>query len=900
MIYFKVINHDTYINKEILKINQLQCDTFNGTTKSNLDFKNTDEIIINNVWYSLETLLLKSGLNNTQISELKSPKYIKAVYSYAFNTNPTYHLNYLDVYEIADKDSEPKNYKQNTGTYITEWSNSSNQQKGYGTYIYFNFGSTNLNDSEDHYFIIHSGSPTSNYSNNPLIKWNGVNGGMTNESRVYDKLNDISCATSNTSINIVFNEDYNNLSIYKNNSLLEKTNVKKNDNKIYMLNPNDVIEFKKSTEPEQPAVKYFELPKIEHVTFTPDKIPENTTTTVNVKVDSGYTIEKIHFWVVDTNTGDQLLNTSYKDGSIEFDLTDFDNDSIHLLTDHLKQSVVIKPNTIKPEPPKPVTPVYYTLPNVSHVTFNPKQAELGKMTPIAVNVENGYTINNLTFSATNPNTGLNIFTSSYNNGVINLDLTHFNQSEETNVDNLIEVTHDINQITYQDWLIPTATGITFTAGGEPITTIKLGGYKNIVLHLDEHYWWDDNQGKGLVLDDGTLLGSWNGKNIFGINLENYTDPEQLKTAHWQLNYRKVDFSDDHTQQIPLKLELTNCSCDTQSILENSSKTITLTADDGFIFDDDVIYSYYDIDGGYYNKLTKKANKKNTISFDMFVGPYHDYQNIKDDNQIPTIKAVAIKPDTIPTGTQSIHIYDMKDGEINTFMNSLVEHFGPDGVDVVDFTKYVNQIYRIPFNVPAELTTNISNINVGKYTIDVNTKQVNQDKLIIDGGNIVVKPHYNNANDYSPIECVLYLPFTKEVSLNINDIINHTINIKYNIDLLSGTTTIIVSNENNEIYTGQFNISTSLEYYGLYEDKLVNNLNSTYINDILQAYIKLIYNKPINNLVSYETLEHGNLKDYHGFTKIKNIDLQGNYNYNELVEINTLLKQGVFINDFTRD
>lgn len=809
MIYFKVINHDTYINREILKINQLQCDIFNNTTKSDLDFKNTDIIIINNVWYSLETLLLKSGLNNTQISELKNPKYIKAVYSYVFNTDTTYQLNSLDVYEIADKNSEPKNYTQNTGTYITEWSSSSNQQAGYGVYINFNFGSTNLNDSKDHYFVIHSGNPSSDYSNNPLIKWNGINGGMTNEKRLYDKLHDISCVTSQTPINIVFNEDYNNLSIYKNGSLLEKTNIKKNVNNIYILNPNDILEFKKSTETVPP-----------------------------------------------------------------------------------------KP-TEPPKPPKP-TPVYYNLPNVSHVTFNPNKAELGKITPIKVTVETGYTVNNLTFSATNPNTDMNIFTSSYKDGIINLDLTSFDTTDISSANELITVTQNISKIVHKDWLIPSATGITFTAGGSTISTVKLGEYTNIVLHLDDHYTWNDNQGKGLVLDNGTILGSWNGKNTFGINLEKYLDPEQLQTAHWDLNYRKFDFSDEHSQQIPLNLKLTNCSCDTQSILENSSKTITLTADEGFIFDDDVIYSYYDVDGGYYNKLTKKANKKNTISFDMFVGPYHEYQQAEDDDQIPTIKAVATKPDTIPTGTQSIHIYDMKDGEINTFMNSLIENFGPDGVDVVDFTKYVNQIYRIPFNVPAELTTDISNINVGKYSVNVETKQVNQDKLIIDGGSITVNPHYNNANDYTPIECVLYLPFTKEVSLNINDIINHTINIKYNIDLLSGTTTIIVSNENNEIYTGQFNISTSLEYYGLYEDKLVNNLNSTYINDILQAYIKLIYNKPIENLVSYETMEHGILKDYHGFTKISNIDLQGTYNYNEMIEINELLKQGVFINGITRN
>ena len=804
MIYFKVINHDTYINKEILKINQLQCDTFNGTTKSDLDFKNTDEIIINNVWYSLETLLLKSGLNNTQISELKSPKYIKAVYSYVFNTNPTYHLNNLDVYEIVDKNNEPKNYTQNTGTYITEWSNSSNQKKGYGTYINFNFGSTNLNDSKDHYFIIHSGSPSSDYSNNPLIKWNGLNGGMTNEKRLYDKLHDISCVTSQTPINIVFNDDYNNLSIYKNGGLLEKTNVKKNDNKIYILNPNDIIEFKKATE------------------------------------------------------------------------------------------------TIPTEPPKP-TPVYYNLPNVSHVTFNPTKAELGKMTPIKVTVETGYTINNLSFSAENPNTGINIFTSSYKDGIINLDLTSFDTTDKSSAEELITVTQNITKIVHKDWLIPSATGITFTTGGSPISTVKLGEYTNVVLHLDDHYTWNDNQGKGLVLNDNTVLGSWNGKNTFGINLEKYFDPEQLQSAHWDLNYTKTDFSDEHNQQIPLELDLVHCKSDTNSILENSSKTVTLTADDGYIFDDDIIYYYYDDENSYYAKQTKKANKQNTISFEVAVGSYHDYQQqISYENDLPSIKAIATKPDTIPTGTQSIHIYDMKDGEINTFMNSLVEHLGPDGVNIVDFTKYVNQIYRIPFNVPTELTTDISNINVGKYSVDVKTKQVNQDKLIIDGGNITVNPHYNNANDYSPIECVLYLPFTKEVSLNINDIINHTINIKYNIDLLNGTTTIIVSNENNEIYTGQFNISTSLEYYGLYEDKLVNNLNSTYINDILQAYIKLIYNKPIENLVSYETMEHGILKDYHGFTKISNIDLQGTYNYNEMIEINELLKQGVFINGVTRN
>lgn len=791
MIYFKIINHSAKTD-EIFEIKFLRNTTFDGTSRRHLQFTNSDIRLINNVWYSFENVLTHCGLSNDAITELKYPNYVEGLYAYVVDSN-SYYLDYLDVYEVSSK-------YDTKGTKVGRLTEPSNKNKNDGTRINFKFGDATLNDSRDRFFIIHSGNPMNNPTNNPIIKWNGYNGGLTSNNKVYDNINDISCVTSGTT-NIVFNEFSNNLPIYKNGVLLQNMLVHAHDKKTYSLQDNDILEFKKTTE-------------------------------------------------------------------------------------------II--------PPKP-EPVYYNLPTVSHVTFNPNKAELGKMTPIKVAVETGYTINDLTFSATNPNTDMNIFTSSYKDGTINLDLTSFDTTDKSSADELIKVTQNITKIVHKDWLIPSATGITFTAGGSTISTVKLGEYTNVILHLDDHYTWNDNQGKGLILNDGTVLGSWNGKNTFGINLEKYLDPEQLKTAHWDLNYTKTNFSDDHSQQIPIKLDLVHCSSDISSILENSSKTVTLTADDGYIFDDNIIYYYYDDENSYYAKQTKNPNKQNSISFEIAVGSYHDYlRQVSYHNDLPSIKAVATKPNTVPTGTKAIHIYDLSDGDINTIMNATVQKFGPNGPEGVDFTKFINQIYRIPFDIPNDLTKEVNNIQVGKYTVDVITKQVNQDNLIIDGGSITVEPHYKNANDYSPIECVLYLPFTKEVSLNINDIINRTINIKYNIDLLSGTTTIIVSNENNEIYTGQFNISTSLEFYGLYEDKVVNRLNSTYINDILQAYIKLIYNKPIENLVSYETMEHGILKDYHGFTKISNINLQGTYNYNEVTEINELLKQGVFINGVTRN
>ncbi len=141
---------------------------------------------------------------------------------------------------------------------------------------------------------------------------------------------------------------------------------------------------------------------------------------------------------------------------------------------------------------------------------------------------------------------------------------------------------------------------------------------------------------------------------------------------------------------------------------------------------------------------------------------------------------------------------------------------------------------------------------------------------------------------------LVIPFAKEVELNINDVMNNTIKITYNVDLLQGKTTIIVSNDTGTIYTNQIDISTQLEFYGLYYDKRVGGLNSTYINNVLQPYISISYHKPIDNLISYSTNENGVLKDYNGFVRVSHGTLTGNMSDTEYNEIMNLLYGGIKI------
>ena len=551
-------------------------------------------------------------------------------------------------------------------------------------------------------------------------------------------------------------------------------------------------------------------------------------------------------------------------------------------------------------------PVYYNLPTIAHVTFSPNRAELGKKTTITVTPDTGYTINRLTFFADNENVGGRIFTSSYKNGIIELDLTSYSKDDLDWANQTIEHSEDVKKLEYGTYVLPKIAGIMFTLDGSPVTSVQLGTYYNFGVQLDSHYRFSDDKGKGLVIknDDGTTtnLSSWNDNNYLGVHFENYTTADQLKNAYWDINIQKFDHSDEHEKQIPIQLVLTHATADKTSILENSTDTITLTADNGYIFDDDIVYYSYDINFGVYNKLIEKANKQNIIKIDLTTGSFYDYNKLKD-NPIsrggkPYIKAVATSPTVKPTGTKSINLYSMTDGELNTFMNSVLLQFNSTQngtqTSLANFLDFVNQVYRIPLNIPNDLLTPVKQVHSGKWNINVNTNQITQDHFSINFDPIKVTPHYKNANDYNSITVSLVIPFAKEVELNINDVMNNTIKITYNVDLLQGKTTIIVSNDTGTIYTNQIDISTQLEFYGLHYDKTIGGLNSTYINNVLQPYISISYHKPITNLISYSTNENGMLKDYNGFVRVSHGTLTGNMNDTEYDEIMNLLYGGIKI------
>ena len=821
MLYFKIENHDKTPN-QVFNLYTLQYENKSSGRTTTLN-----DSLVNNVWYPIDDLLLKSkGTPFTKeilFHEIISSADLKTIANKQVKSN-SYNLDYADTYLVENKNQSAKD-----GRYFDEPVKTSfNNAKGSGLWAYPFSGQTRTGDTvysykflenttDDMYLILSVGNPNSPIYNVPIVKWNGIQEISYKDKdtfpRVYNQYLDITAlAITNSTTTFIARSDITKpIYCYLNGKLIKTIDSAKKDSELFTttLNANDILETKYDKE-------------------------------------------------------------------------------------------------LDPTPPVEIQPVYYNLPTIEHVTFSPTKAELGKKTTITATPDTGYTINRLTFFANDENSGERIFTSPYKNGSINLDLTYYDKDDLNLANQTIKHSEDVKKLEYDTYVLPKINGITFTLNGRPVTSVQLGKYYNFGVVLDSHYSFLDDKGKGLVLknDDGTTtnLSGWNGNSALGIHFENYTSADQLKNAYWDINIQKIDHSDEHEKQVPIQLDLVHATADKSSILENSTDTITLTADTGYIFDDDVIYYSYDINYGIYRKLTEKANKQNSIKIDLTTSSFYDYNNSKNEpvtsGNKPYIKAVATSPTVKPTGTKAINLYSMTDGELNTFMNSVLLQFNSSQngtqTSLANFLDFVNQVYRIPLNIPNDLLTPVKQVHSGKWNINVNTNQITQDHFSINFDPIKVTPHYKNANDYNSITVSLVIPFAKEIELNINDVMNNTIKITYNVDLLQGKTTIIVNNDTGTIYTNQIDISTQLEFYGLYYDKTIGGLNSTYINNVLQPYISISYHKPITNLISYSTNENGVLKDYNGFVRVSHGTLTGNMNDTEYDEIMNLLYGGIKI------
>ena len=247
----------------------------------------------------------------------------------------------------------------------------------------------------------------------------------------------------------------------------------------------------------------------------------------------------------------------------------------------------------------------------------------------------------------------------------------------------------------------------------------------------------------------------------------------------------------------------------------------------------------------------------------------------------------------PKATGTLHVYQLDDNTLEDFSTKAVETFNSGHNETYDFQKFITQLYKLPFFIPETESTGTTNILTGWYTVNEPARLLNKNHYIKDLGNIKVLPVNSNGFDHNVVSCTLYLPFVSPISVSYETVLNHTVNVKYDTDLAGAKTTVNIFVDNELYKTAQVSIIENLDLYNIYNDSINGSLSSILNNTLNICFIKVEYNKPIENLVSYETLEHNKLSSYTNFVKTKNAIVSCG-TQEEQVEIENLLNGGIYI------
>ena len=313
-----------------------------------------------------------------------------------------------------------------------------------------------------------------------------------------------------------------------------------------------------------------------------------------------------------------------------------------------------------------------------------------------------------------------------------------------------------------------------------------------------------------------------------------------------------------------------------TINQNQKTTLTLNADTGYILNGTGSYT---VDG-----TTTSFTCSNVSSYHLTVTA----------NSSISVSFAATKTKT--NQNSIIHTYVLDKDTYSLLGKQIIAGVNSTGTgfEQYDYTKFVNYLYQVPFEVGTDITTSSSSINLGKQNLAIDCQKVTRETLTIDLGAIDLTS-VTTSNDMKPISITLFAPFSESILLP-STVLGSKLYLSFSINLKTEQGLLLIKQNDNIIYSGQTELFTDLPLYYTAgnQDTLVRQFRTQYQNAIKQAYIVVNYNKPITNLTSYQTTEHGTLSSYKGFTRVSHGTLKQSINSTIDRSLMTLLRQGVII------
>ena len=420
-------------------------------------------------------------------------------------------------------------------------------------------------------------------------------------------------------------------------------------------------------------------------------------------------------------------------------------------------------------------------------------------------------------------------------------------------------------------------------------------------NLDEHIKGDPNNPTTLTegndytfrftCDDGWMFGSYRVSQSAGVttvqNEEHTEATTTYKSAYAGITFNITQFP-RVTPKVLITGTLTNCTCNyTNNEVIVSDKDIVITADSGYEFKNQYTYLDYNIE----NTMVK-SDDRTTLTV-----PYSSVSQLGNielnDNYVATVP--------VETIGGFCNLYKVTEKELTQLSKARFDKDVSAGT-IIDYGSAITQLYILPLAIPAELIGNKSNIILGSLDSKVESTLLNNYIYEIDMGSITVPEKYTNVYDYINTTVTLRVPFFSAITLDVENVIGHTINIKYTVDLYSGNVTMNVTSDftGSIIYSSTQNIVTQIPFVQKQNNGIVNQLSNVYKYQIATPVIEVVRNIPYDDTSEFgkSSVWSGVLGEIDGYCEVNKIQLNTSATNEEKDDIINLLKEGVFIDNKT--
>jgi hypothetical protein len=333
-------------------------------------------------------------------------------------------------------------------------------------------------------------------------------------------------------------------------------------------------------------------------------------------------------------------------------------------------------------------------------------------------------------------------------------------------------------------------------------------------------------------------------------------------------------------------ELNNCVCNYENGEEiTDDKIVTITANTGYTFKG--VYTYKNLDTAITDQFSK--NEEQTILTIDYVATWNSY-----DIDLNSYYGATKESELVST---FVNLYRVTNSEMKQLA---VARFVDSEGTTVDYGEFITQLYVLPFEISRDIIGERDNIILGNYDSNVESTMLIDSKLYINGGLITAPNKYNNVYDYLNTTCTLRLPFFNPIILDVDNVIDKTISIQYIVDLYSGNCTVNISSSftGEIIHSETTNIVTQIPFIQKQNNSIVNQLSNANENLIDNAFIEIVRNIPYyaNDIFGKATIVFDTVGSVTGYCEISDIQLITTATNEEKEEIETLLKNGVFIKE----